>query len=124
VGFYTTIVTATNAAGSIAATTRVTITDAPISNLTISTGPSPTATVGATTLFTATANGSNIAYTWNFGDGRVVVNGPFIAHTYALTGTFTVIVTATNSIGFTRTQTTLNVISPPTRRVYLPLVVR
>jgi PKD repeat protein len=124
VGFYTTIVTATNAAGSIAATTRVTITDAPISNLTVSTGPSPTATVGATTLFTATANGSNIAYTWNFGDGSVVVNGSFIAHTYALTGTFTVIVTATNSIGFTRTQTTLNVISPPTRRVYLPLVVR
>ena len=117
VGVYTAIVTATNSANAVTATTHVTITDAPIANLS-AVNSSPT-TLGSATHFTATANGSNITYTWNFGDGQLG-NGNPIDHTYAAPGHYTVIVTATNSVSSVATATPVDVRA----RVDLPIVLR
>jgi|GEM_PF-1337545 len=49
--------------------------------------------------FTATAAGEEpIAYTWDLGDGNVAT-GEYVTHTYDAAGTYTVILTATNSCG-------------------------
>jgi PKD repeat protein len=42
--------------------------------------------------------GTNVAYTWSLGDGAVA-SGPEITHTYAATGTYSLHLTATNSVG-------------------------
>ncbi len=94
VGVYTAAVTAMNGLGTIAATTLVTVTkDLPMMNLKAS-SDSPTI-LGHGTWFTATADGSNIVYTWDFGDGAADSGNP-ISHTYSARGFYTAIATATN----------------------------
>jgi len=103
VGNYTATVTATNGVSVATAATPITITDVPITGLSVL-NTSPTA-LGQTTFFTATINaGSNVNYEWDFGDG-FTANGNPVTHTYGLTGTYTTIVTATNSVS-TITATT------------------
>ena len=75
------------------ATTTITVTDQPVSNL-VALSDSPT-TLGQPTYFTATAAGSNLEYTWNFGDGVVSLGSP-ISHTYPALGNYSAIITATN----------------------------
>jgi PKD repeat protein len=49
------------------------------------------------TAFTATASGgTNIVYTWNFGDGTATASGNPTNHIYAAAGFYTALVTATN----------------------------
>ena len=55
--------------------------------------------LGEITTFTNTSNGSNLTFEWDFGDGSPIVTAPNPTHTYAMTGTFAVIITATNSAG-------------------------
>ncbi|CAG0931221.1 Collagenase ColH [Thermoflexales bacterium] len=117
-GNYTATVTATNGVSNVVATTFVTIVDQPLSNLTV-TSSSPTL-LGTTSFFTATANGSSLSYTWDFGDG-VTGNGANPSHTYAATGWYTAIVTATNSTGTLTATTKVNVFSG---KIYLPLIAR
>ncbi len=94
IGDYTAIVTATNSISSASTTTLVSIVDQPISGLEAA-NDSPTA-LGDTTHLTATLEaGTNVAFTWNFGDGTSG-SGAFNAHTYPSVGTYTAIVTATN----------------------------
>jgi PKD repeat protein len=76
-------------------TVVITVSDQPITAL-LAVNNSPT-TLGQTTWFTATAAGSNISYTWNFGDGLVTLGNP-ISHTYAASGFYTALVTATNGV--------------------------
>jgi PKD repeat protein len=128
VGSYTARVTATNSAGSVVATTPVTITDVPVSGLSFTTSPTPTA--GVTTFFTATiVAGTNVTYTWSFGDGSRSTGNP-TSHTYATLGTYTVVVTATNGVStvtITRTLTVASpiIVLPPTQyKIYLPLITR
>src|SRR5436190_1681479 len=60
------------------------------------TGDSPTH-LGSATHFTATVtSGTNITYTWNFGDGGSDT-GQTVSHTYATTGIYTTTVTARNN---------------------------
>lgn len=80
-----------------AATTVVTVTDQPVSNL-VALSDSPT-TLGQPTYFTATAAGSNLVYTWDFGDGVMASANP-ISHTYLAQGAYTAIVTVTNEANF------------------------
>jgi uncharacterized repeat protein (TIGR01451 family) len=93
VGVYTARVTATNGVSQVVATTPVTITDTPITGLG-AVNDSPT-TLGQATFFTATATGSNIVYTWDFGDGHTG-SGATASNTYAAVGVYTARVTATN----------------------------
>ncbi len=79
------------------ATTPLTVIDVSITGLSAS-NSSPTR-LDDTTFFTASqTSGTNIVYAWNFGDGSAIGSGVNVTHTYALSGTYTAIVTATNSV--------------------------
>lgn len=78
--------------------------------------------ISAPTLFSDTISaGTAVSCTWNFGDGSVPVSGAAVSHTYARSGSFTAIVTATNDIGVS-SATTQVTITP--RMVHLPVVRR
>ena len=63
--------------------------------------------------------GSNVEYTWDLGDGAVR-SGATVTRTYAASGNYTVVITASNSVS-TITRT-LNV--PILAQLYLPLVLK
>jgi uncharacterized membrane protein len=95
--------------------------DVPISGL-IAESDSPTL-IGETTSFTATvAAGTNVVFTWDFGDGSDLGHGSNVTHTYTVPGTYIVIVTASNASG--SQQVTLEVIVNAflTRMIYMPLL--
>ena len=57
-------------------------------------------TLGQATTFTASATmGSNIVYSWDFGDGAATITGSTVSHMYASSGVFTTLVTASNGSG-------------------------
>lgn len=89
------VVTDTHGLASALDTVLVTVRDAPISGLS-AVNDSPTR-LSDTTFFTAAATGSNITYSWDFGDGHTAT-GARIGHTYAAVGVYTTRVTATNQI--------------------------
>ena len=99
----------TNFTGSFTSTS-LTVVDVPISNLTAN-NSSPTR-LDDTTFFTATATGTNIIYTWNFGDGSFG-NGADVAYTYTLSGTYSAIVTATNSVSSPSMTTPVTITNQP-----------
>jgi PKD repeat protein len=103
-GTYTAVVTATNTVDVVTQTTSITVTDIPISGLTASNN-SPT-TVYSATLFTASiVTGTNVVYAWNFGDGQTG-SGATPSHAYTAVGSYTAVLTATNSAGAPVTTTT------------------
>jgi hypothetical protein len=108
-GSYTAVVTATNGSGLATATTNVTVTDVAISDLQAgSNGPT---NLGNTTTLTATiADGTNVTYAWDFGDGATGSGAP-VAHTYQATGTYTAVVTASNSAGSITATAVVEVLS-------------
>ncbi len=69
---------------------------APIAGLTASnSGPT---TFGSVTTLTATVSaGTNVTYTWAFGDGTMG-SGAVVTHTYPAAGMYSAVVTATNSV--------------------------
>jgi uncharacterized repeat protein (TIGR01451 family) len=118
VGVYTAVVTAANNVNVATDTTTVTITNAPITELAaIDDGPTPLGQ--ATTLTAIVATGGDISYMWNFGDGEVG-EGAVVSHTYPAVGTYTAVVTASNSMNVVTTSTTVSVIDI----VHLPLVAK
>lgn len=109
-GTFTATVTARNAIDTLTASTVVTITDAPISGL-AATNSSPTL-LGQNTAFTATiTGGSNVAYTWDFGDGSTPTSGITATYIYPSTGSYTATVTATNSLGSAVATTVVDVVT-------------
>ena len=76
------------------------------------TSTSPDA-LGTTTQFTNNTSGLAPSYVWNFGDGTTSTDeNP--THTYASTGTYTVILTATNDFGTDSTMGTVDILLAPT----------
>jgi len=76
-----------------------------------------TATVGQTVGFSVPAPPteaftSAASTTWNFGDGSAAAGGTAVSHAFGRAGTFTVSVTATDSLGNTATRTGTIVINP------------
>ncbi|MEM7346162.1 MAG: PKD domain-containing protein, partial [Chloroflexota bacterium] len=69
--------------------------------------PTPTASfsssspdeLGQVTSFTNTSTGSGLTYQWDFGDGSPIVTDANPTHTYSAAGSYTVILTVTNSDG-------------------------
>jgi PKD repeat protein len=119
VGDYVASVLAYNTVSSETTTTTVTITDVPIQGL-AAVNDSPTL-LGGTTTFTATITaGSNVDYTWDFGDG-ITLTGQVVMHAYEATGTYTATVTATNSLGSVTVETVAIVY---TIHTYLPIIYR
>jgi CSLREA domain-containing protein len=120
-GSKTITVIARNVAGSVVDTHLITIADIPISGL-VASNDSPTM-LGQTTALSATIqDGSNVTYTWDFGDDEIG-SGQFITHTYASIGTYTATVTATNTAG-SLPATTQIIITSLTHQQYLPLVIK
>lgn len=65
--------------------------------------------LGSPTAFTASVtDGSNIVYSWDFGDGTSAQSAAPV-HTYAAAGTYVATVTASNSSGVSTAQTTVEV---------------
>jgi PKD repeat protein len=97
--------------------THVVLAEMPVAGIVVSSS-SPTA-LGQPTFFTASvATGSNVLYSWAFGDGSAGI-GSVAAHTYPTDGMYTASVTATNMVSL-ETITTIVDILPI--RAYLPLV--
>jgi uncharacterized repeat protein (TIGR01451 family) len=81
-------------------------------------GPTP---LGMTTTFTAVINsGTNVTYTWDFGDGSMAT-GPIANHVYASAGTYMVTVTAVNSVSSSQAET-IAVVIEPAYILYFPFV--
>ncbi|MDH4137263.1 MAG: M14 family zinc carboxypeptidase, partial [Anaerolineae bacterium] len=93
-GTYTAIVTASNSVSSESATTTVIVEK--VSPIAAFSNSSPDF-LGEVTTFYNTSVGGNLTFAWNFGDGSPINTETHPTHTYATTGTFTVILTATNS---------------------------
>jgi subtilisin-like proprotein convertase family protein len=111
VGVYTAVVSASNSVSVVTATTTVTISDAPIAELAAA-NDSPTLLGQATTLTATITAGSNVSYTWDFGDGEPG-NGAVVVHTYPATGTYTAAVTASNSVSVVMTTTLVTITDVP-----------
>jgi plastocyanin len=85
----------------------VTGSDEPI--LGLNAGNSGPSVLGTATNFTATVTGgSNVTYTWQWGDGTSG-SGPSASHTYGSTGVFTATVTAGNGAGTVQATTVVHV---------------
>jgi PKD repeat protein len=105
-------------------TTTVVVNDEAISGLT-ATNDSPSQLGTSTTLTATTTSGSNINYTWDFGDESAGV-GQVVSHSYQLAGIYTASVAATNSNSMLTTTTTVIISSnaPVLIDNYLPIVVK
>jgi len=84
-----------------------------------------TPTAGEVVTFTAEATGTEpIAFAWAWGDGKVG-SGQVVTHTYTQSGTYTVVLTATNTCGQEMVGRDITVAAAPRiYRFYLPLLLR
>jgi PKD repeat protein len=101
------VVTDTENASSTPDIVIISIGEVAIENLNIITD-APTV-LGQTTSFTASVTiGSNVSYSWNFGDGNTAV-GISVNHTFVAAGTYTVTLVATNSLGTETVETLVTI---------------
>ena len=116
---YTATVTAANLVSSKTSNTLVNIVDVPVSGLSAEHGGRSVA--GMSTYLTATvAAGSNVAYTWDLGDGQGAA-GRTVEHIYALAGSYTATITASNSVGPEVANMVIS-IDPAVYYVYAPII--
>lgn len=116
------VVTDAYGLASAPSTVVISVKDIGIAGLAVQSS-SPT-TLGGTTTFTASVTaGSGVSYSWNFGDGTPAVSGANVTHTYAAAGSYTAIVTATNSNGSVNAQTVVTVVETK-KYIYLPITLR
>jgi PKD repeat protein len=110
-GVYTASVTASNPLGAITATVALTV-EAAIAGLELGVSD-PAPLVGEPITLTATTTqGSNLSYRWDFGDGTSSTTNS-ATHRYAASGSYTVVVSASNALGVLTASTTLEVREPP-----------
>jgi hypothetical protein len=119
-GEYTAQVTATNSISIVTATTLVQVDEA-ITGLAAA-NDGPTALGSATQLSVTIANGSNVSYEWDFGDGTTG-SGSTLSHLYSAPGSYTAEVLAANSVSQDTAPTLVEVLGE-LQWVYLPLQVR
>ncbi len=71
--------------------------------------------LGSSTQFTAAVvAGTNVTFTWDYGDGNTGAGSP-VAHTYAAPGNYTAIVTATNSTNSASVTTPVSILAADVR---------
>lgn len=141
-GTYTATVTATDAAGGTnSASTQVTVGgtatggstnggtttsgagQASANGVTVNTGGPYTGASGATISFsgsatTTNANATIVSYVWSFGDGQSG-SGQTTTHSYNSSGTFTVVLTATDSTGVAVSASTQATVQAGARKINL-----
>lgn len=109
-GTYTATVTATNGVDMLTATTAVTAVEARITGL-VAENNSPTILGGTTTLWAHPATGSQVSYAWSFGDGATG-SGASVTHVYPAEGTYTAVVTASNTLNTITATTPVTITAP------------
>ena len=81
--------------------------------------------LGQATWFTATATGSDLTYQWNFGDDSPIATGVNVSRTYTAVGTYTALVTATNSVNtITATMVVTIFVTRPSANAGLDQIVK
>jgi uncharacterized repeat protein (TIGR01451 family) len=106
IGYFTAVATAANGAGSVTASTTITV-DRIIGGLSAA-NDGPTV-LGERTALTATiGSGSHVSFTWALGDGETG-HGATVKHVYPSAGTYTAVVTAANSVSLVTATTTVTV---------------
>jgi uncharacterized repeat protein (TIGR01451 family) len=110
VGVYVAVVTASNPVSELTATTTIVVDEA-ITGL-YTANDSPTMLGNLTTLTATITAGSNVTYTWALGDGTFG-SGAAVSHTYPTVGTYTAVVTATNSVSELTTTTAVTITDVP-----------
>jgi YD repeat-containing protein len=93
--------------------------DEPIAGL-AATNDSPTLAGQLTTLTATVTAGTNVAYTWAFGDGEMG-SGSVVTHTYLDAGVYTAVVTASNSVSVLTATTTVTITQRVITYEYDPL---
>ncbi len=121
IGTQTITVTASNSSGTVTNTHSITLFDVFIRGLS-ATNDGPTQLGETTTLSATLQEGTNVVYTWDFGDNQSG-SGQVVTHTYQTTGTFTAVVTATNSSNFETATTGVEVIVP-VRSIFMPMAIK
>jgi uncharacterized repeat protein (TIGR01451 family) len=96
----------------ISRTASVTVPDQAIAGLTV-TGADLTVLGNATPFTASIGAGTNVSYTWSFGDSSATASGLHVSHTYGLPGDFAAMVTATNSVSEMTATTTVVVDDMP-----------
>lgn len=120
-GVYNMIIQASNYGEAVTTTHTITITDIPVAGL-VASNDSPTL-LGETTTFTAGITaGTNVLFTWDFGDGALG-SGAIVTHTYTAAGAYTATITATNSAGSVVAVTQVQ-IDKPIHITYIPMMQR
>jgi PKD repeat protein len=123
---YTLVLTAANPCGQevVAESLAVVSACTPVSGAAFAWAP-PAPEAGASVTFTAGASGTApIAFAWAFGDGASG-QGTVVTHTYALSGTYTAVLTASNRCEpGSVVQQTVQVVAASLPRIHLPLILK
>jgi hypothetical protein len=126
VGEYTAVVTASNSLGGMTATTMVLVFEEAIEGLVL-VSDSPVE-LGQQVRLTATVEaGSNVFYSWDFGDGNQGPGPSVTNYFYNMAGVYTVTVTATNSADTVPAMTVVVVVGPAPEDewfVFMPVMIR
>jgi hypothetical protein len=110
-GLKTVTVFAADSSGTIVSDTHTINVEVPIAGLAAS-NDGPTELGNLTTLSATVAEGSNVGYAWDFGDGGVG-SGWIVSHIYPAPGTYTAVVTASNSVSQMTDTTSVKVTCDP-----------
>jgi PKD repeat protein len=113
-GVYTATLTAVNPVGSDTFSATVRVMARPSASLS---GPAQ-GNVGGRLYFSATANGEELLYRWEFGDGSPPLAEPNVSHVYAAPGVYTVTLTVTNPVGAAAATQLVNI--DPTYYLFVP----
>lgn len=119
VGEHEITLTATDSDGRKANATVRVVVEEEVTGLTASNN-SPTPMGSATQLSAKIEIGTNVSYAWDFGDGKNGSDNP-VTHVYPNMGTYTAVVTASNSLG-SLTASTIVSITEGSADIYLPLI--
>ncbi|MEM7030746.1 MAG: PKD domain-containing protein, partial [Chloroflexota bacterium] len=112
IGDYEVQLTISNSLGNSTTTKTISIIDVPIDGLSFSQS-SPTILGNSTSFNAATTAGSNITYSWDFGDNTTPQTGDNVSHTYAAVGTYIVTVTAANGTSSKSVTDTVTILDVP-----------
>ncbi|MBN1876530.1 MAG: PKD domain-containing protein, partial [Anaerolineae bacterium] len=112
VGAYTARVMATNGVSIQSATTEVVIGDVPPTAQFDSSSPDLR---GQPTVLHSTSTGTNLSYLWDLGDGSLLLNTsvPTVTYVYVAPGQYTVVLTASNSAGYSVASGTVEILNRP-----------
>jgi PKD repeat protein/sugar lactone lactonase YvrE len=118
-GSFDVVVTATDTGGATAtATAHVVVSATPVAaSISSFTPATPLAGQAVTLVGTGGGQGA-LSYSWNYGDGSAAGTGASSTHTYAAAGSYTVVLTVTDSLGHhTSASNGLTVVMAPTAQI-------